>query len=965
MRSRVMNLLRALGALGVLGLLVAGVPALLVATVGNPLPSEIPSIDELRVVLTQNGDGFGRLLIGALAVLIWFLWAQVMLAFAAETLAVLRRRPARSLPTLPGIQPAIRQLVAAITLSISLAGAPVLAPALGALHLDAVEQENPIAPSAAADVEDGDRGAGRWLDASRTVPDVPAPAFVLHERTELWDLAEAAYGDGLAWTEIAAANAGLVDADGASLTTSTEAVAAGTSIRLPGSVAASAVAGFGTHIVQPGESLWSIAADETQRRTGTSDPDAVGPYWHEVVTANADLPSGDIDVVHPGDQVVLPGSVPDLDGPNLDGPNLDEPPDLEPSDAEPPDAEPPDLAGVIDGPPIEAPRPAASTMTSAEPDSAAESTGSFEIRRRGISASPTPEPVQVSGSASTSIDVDHDDEIPASPSVLATAGGALLAAGLIAALRRRRALQWRQRTPGRVPPLPSTEAAAFEAILSEAASHVEVSQLGNGWVGVPGDAVDRVVDAAGIIEIDLRDREVGACGSPATVTAVLGTDEVTNSPLLIGLAPSSATALDGTAGEIASVVQLLALDLAVSERFDDVRVIAVDVGGELGDLERVECVASWSDACVVAHRLGSVTETGGAIVVLGASPADDDRLALLSSLGAAAVGPFDDAVDRIRIQGDRAIIEPAGIEVMLAALPEREFGFVAELVTTTTLAVDALDEPPTPDGDLPDASGCPLAAGPVEVRVLGPVEVAGAAPFSSVKAVDVVTYLAFHRQGVDADQLKTWVWPSFKPPTDKAFANVMSRARTGLGADDEGVPYLSRAGSDRLYRLAPAVTTDFDRLRGLVDLANDAGDQQQRLVLLQQALELVRGIPFTGGTASSFAWADNQVRSHVEFTIDEAVHACADVALELGNYATARSVVRTGLQVVPGCEQCFRRRFLIASADNNRQELRSAMADLERTAAAELGEPEGVDFISRDLLMLFEALDRDLIAGAP
>ena len=61
--------------------------------------------------------------------------------------------------------------------------------------------------------------------------------------------------------------------------------------------------------------------------------------------------------------------------------------------------------------------------------------------------------------------------------------------------------------------------------------------------------------------------------------------------------------------------------------------------------------------------------------------------------------------------------------------------------------------------------------------------------FSSVKAVDVVTYLAFHRQGVDADQIKTWVWPSFEPPTDKALANVLSRARTGLGAGEDGTPY--------------------------------------------------------------------------------------------------------------------------------------------------------------------------------
>ena len=651
-----------------------------------------------------------------------------------------------------------------------------------------------------------------------------------------------------------------------------------------------------------------------------------------------------------------------------------------------------DLDGVIDGPVVNGstyvepePEPAiepepvveVAAESAAAGNDVDERAASFEVRRRNVTPAAAPEaprvhadlrPPQIEGA-------DEQDGLPATAAVLGTAGGALLAAGIVGAIRRRRALQWRQREPGRVPLRPSTEAAAFEAILAEAAQQVEVSQLGNGWVTVSGEAVERVLGAAAIgslggesepgdmIEIDLRDDAEDAVAS-WSVTAVLGTDEVTGSPLLIGLAPGSLTAIDGTAEELARVANLLVLDLAVSDRVDDVRVIAVGIGHKLADLERVDSVATWAEACVVAHRLGAVDQTEGSIIAIGVTPADDDSLSLLASLGASAVGPIDHAAERICVDGDRATIEPAGIEVMLAALPDAEFGLVAELVETTTLGAEDSTAPAESDGELPEPAGCPLAAGEIEVRVLGPVEIAGASSFSSVKAVDVVTYLAFHRQGVDADQLKTWVWPSFAPPTDKAFANVMSRARTGLGVNGDGVPYLSRAGSDRLYRLDAAVTTDFDRLRGLVDLADDASDQRQELAILQQALDLVRGIPFSGGTATSFAWADSNVRSHVEFSVDETVHRCADVAIQLGDFAAARAAVRVGLQVVPGCEQCFRRRFLIARGDNNRQELRSAMADLERTAAAELGEPEGVDFISRDLLLLFEELDRDLIAGS-
>ena len=79
--------------------------------------------------------------------------------------------------------------------------------------------------------------------------------------------------------------------------------------------------------------------------------------------------------------------------------------------------------------------------------------------------------------------------------------------------------------------------------------------------------------------------------------------------------------------------------------------------------------------------------------------------------------------------------------------------------------------------------------------------------------------------------------------------------------------------------------------------------------------------------------------------------------------AQARWAALKGLELVPGCEQCFRRRFLIAGAGNNRSELRRAMADLEAAAMIDLGEPEAVDNISGELLDLYSELDRALVAG--
>ena len=60
--------------------------------------------------------------------------------------------------------------------------------------------------------------------------------------------------------------------------------------------------GATTHVVVAGESLWSIARD----RVG-ADAAALVPYWRALCDANrAALPSRDVNVIHPGDTVVLP-----------------------------------------------------------------------------------------------------------------------------------------------------------------------------------------------------------------------------------------------------------------------------------------------------------------------------------------------------------------------------------------------------------------------------------------------------------------------------------------------------------------------------------------------------------------------------------------------------------------------------------------------------------------------------------
>lgn len=991
--------------------LVIGVPLALIAMAGNPLPSSIPSFDEINILLTQNGDGFAEFVINGLAVLLWIVWAQLFIALIVELTATLRRSETRNLPTIPGIQSLAARLITSMTLATALATAPVLPAAVGALSFDPIEAPQTRVPHH----QSGTMGAALGLqiaedterenDARDAAADSEqSTELVVHETTEFWDLAEAAYGDGVAWKQIADANAGNSDADGVTMTSDTEMVPGATLLILPGSVDIARLSAFGIipepeeadvavdpaghavsdapdelHVVERGDSMWSLAEEEVERRIGhdASESD-IAPYWVDVVDANRDrVQSGNVDLIFPGEELVLPGAGEPTASAESD--SIEQTSEVHA-----------DYSAATDAMLIGGPAPAASNVSA---PSAPQSTRA---------ARPYTPP--------------ESNQVPIKHLALATFGASFLASGIVGAIRRRRELQRRHRPDGSALRQPSSEAAAFEAALAHASDELHASQHGSGWRLLPADAV-AVSDAMGPMEVranatgelvavplseatpagsaaspgqnggrpsvDLRARpadaapntmgfdDVGPMGiheQPfGATTLVVGTDPATGEAVLVDLVAAGSVQLLGEAAHVRRFVRTAVLDLAVSDRADDIGVIAVGIGHELADLERVSVVENFADALAQAVQLRAAEPTIP-VVALAAAGIDTagPSIAALGDMGAVVISPDIESPVRITVSGDQAKIWPQGSSVMLAALDDAQYESVTELVDTSEReAFDSVDDHRTVSDvlDVAKTSACPVAAGRVEVSVLGPVEVAGASSFSSTKAIDVICYLAFHRNGVDADQIKTWVWPAFDPPSDKAFANVMSRARTALGNGEDDEPLLSKAGSDRMYRLSPEVTTDFDRFRAIVTLADQAADAKQTLTALTQALELIKGVPFTGGTSSSFAWADNHVRANVEFTIDEVVHRCADLALELGDLRGARWAALKGLELVPGCEQCFRRRFLVARAGNNRSELRRAMADLERTASIELGEPEAVDTISGELLDLYRELDQALVAG--
>ncbi|MHB1585378.1 MAG: AfsR/SARP family transcriptional regulator [Acidimicrobiales bacterium] len=218
------------------------------------------------------------------------------------------------------------------------------------------------------------------------------------------------------------------------------------------------------------------------------------------------------------------------------------------------------------------------------------------------------------------------------------------------------------------------------------------------------------------------------------------------------------------------------------------------------------------------------------------------------------------------------------------------------------------------------SSGEEAAAGPargtVEVAVLGPVEVRGAArPFRRAWSLELVVYLAMHPEGVTSSQWAAALWPD-RIVADPTRHSIASAARRSLGAGPCGDHLPRRHGG---LRLAASVVTDWQRLRTL------AADGEP--TAWAAALGLVRGRPFDGLRDPDWAVLEGTMA-----TIEEEVGALAvrlgEHCLAAGDGRRAASAARRGLLASPYDERLFRVLLRAADALGNPAGVEAVMAEL-------------------------------------
>jgi len=210
------------GAIAAMAVLLVGVPALLAAAAGWPLPTELPSVDALRNGLASQLTW--PVIVKAFVTVAWLAWAQFALCVAVEARTAIRARgPADDAPRvrLAGLNQALaRRLVtsaAALLVTFGAAATPVasadtgLTPARPASAAPRVETVRPAAQAAERVSDPRPATPVRAATRDAILIDIVEP------RDCLWDIAERHLGDGMRYREIFELNKGRTQPDGAAL----------------------------------------------------------------------------------------------------------------------------------------------------------------------------------------------------------------------------------------------------------------------------------------------------------------------------------------------------------------------------------------------------------------------------------------------------------------------------------------------------------------------------------------------------------------------------------------------------------------------------------------------------------------------------------------------------------------------------------------------------------------------------
>jgi hypothetical protein len=583
------------------------------------------------------------------------------------------------------------------------------------------------------------------------------------------------------------------------------------------------------------------------------------------------------------------------------------------------------------------------------------------------------------------------------------AAAALLAAGVLSALGRRRREQLWRRAFGRRIALPTAEAATAEVALRLAATEaparmfdlglrhlgqelaaqrrrpptVFAAHLGSEnldlWISSP----DRHAPAPWAAVGDGQVWRLPLAAAPALGAAQaapapypglvsIGTD-VTGRVLVDMSSARGVIAVTGPGAVVRAALAAMAVELVTSYWSGDVLVTLVGFGADVTmlDPERVTSVATLADA-LPAQEVRAAMGEGADIPAIRAPhylisavpPTESERDRLISLAQArrdaacVIAGDVEGAAWTWEVTDEgRLHAGQLGFDVQAQLLPPDQHEWLVDLFRAAAEPEGVPLGSPLLDA-APEEHLAPDSVWPVEVQLLGPASVRAAGviePDRLELATELVAYLAAHPGGVHPNVLAGAIWPRGVPPEVRDA--WLARVSDWLGADDIGRPHLATDAGGRL-RLGSQVRVDWHVFCALLARAGqgEAGDPdapeaapvtaEAEAAALDQALSLVSGPFMEGRAAGRFAWlASDGLEYEAEARVADAAHRLWQLRMAADDPYGAMDAAHQGLRLAFDDELLWRDLLRAAHATRHEGLLRNAVEEVRARAALGDGFP--------------------------
>jgi DNA-binding SARP family transcriptional activator len=344
------------------------------------------------------------------------------------------------------------------------------------------------------------------------------------------------------------------------------------------------------------------------------------------------------------------------------------------------------------------------------------------------------------------------------------------------------------------------------------------------------------------------------------------------------------------------------------------------------------------------------------------SPADAREVSIVTR----SLVPGSDVT--VLVDRHAASIHPLGRTVRPHLMQSRTADLVGELVADPSAVATPLGPPhgddlesggtpgrndpfalrdPAADGRPPglrartddhDVTALPVSSpGTVEVKLLTATPrlegLSAALPANRARrATELVAYLALHNgEDVTSDRLRTRVLGSADADAaSQTLFNIAAVARSAMGLHADGTSLFPSGSRTGLYRISQGVSVDVHQAAALAAEGSATADPETAIDLLHLALSLVEGEPMANALSGYAWWEAEGHGARIAAVLVNAASNLAALAVDAGRFELAQWGLNQARLVDPYSEAISRVAMQVAAAAGDADRLRREWKECQR-----------------------------------